>query len=302
MNAKAEIPVLDSEGLLERGIAFEMTEDLAASAAYGGAREPHRHPFYEIAIVLESDGRHIIDCASYDNIVNKVFVMCPGQVHHWEGVTAISGTLLRFGDEFLLESSFSVNAVWEMNLIREMAGGAVGLTPDARLELMDLIETMYGEYARMNEEYASILRACLNILIIRLFRLHKGAARSESRIQAYSTLCDEFQRLVAKDSSERRKPVRHYAEQLRVSMGYLSDQVKRQTGLTPGEVIRKAIVQEAKRMIANTGLSMAEIAESMGFNDGSYFCRLFKKEAGLSPIQFRQACASMNLRRFGRGL
>jgi AraC-like DNA-binding protein len=137
----------------------------------------------------------------------------------------------------------------------------------------------------------------LNVILIRLFRIHKSQ-RTESRPHVYSTLCEDFRRLVLRHATER-QPVHYYAEQLNVSMGYLNEQVKRQMGLTPGEVIRKTMVTEAKRLIANTDLSMASIAEMLGFRDGSYFCRLFKKEMGVSPIRFRQTCVSKNENRFG---
>jgi AraC-like DNA-binding protein len=81
-------------------------------------------------------------------------------------------------------------------------------------------------------------------------------------------------------------------------MGCLNVQIKRQTGFTPGEFIKKAEVAEAKRLIVNTDMSMGDIAKAMGFTDGSYFCRMFKKELGISPMKFRQACAHRNGVRF----
>jgi AraC-like DNA-binding protein len=73
-------------------------------------------------------------------------------------------------------------------------------------------------------------------------------------------------------------------------MGYLNDQTKNILGVSPSVFIKKATVAEAKRLIANTNLSMAEIALKLGFANGSYFCRLFKSEMGVTPTQFKRIC------------
>ena len=75
MNEKAIISADAADELPVGKPAFEITENLAPSAICEEAGRPHRHKFYEIAVVLESDGRHVMDCATYSSIVNSVFVM-----------------------------------------------------------------------------------------------------------------------------------------------------------------------------------------------------------------------------------
>lgn len=42
----------------------------------------------------------------------------------------------------------------------------------------------------------------------------------------------------------------------------------------------------------DTGLSVIEIAESVGYEDSQYFFRVFKKTTGVTPLQYRQQCRS----------
>lgn len=63
---------------------------------------------------------------------------------------------------------------------------------------------------------------------------------------------------------------------------------KHETGLTAGCYILKRRIRTAKELLSNTEMSIAIIAESCGFHTLSYFCTLFKKETGLSPLQYRK--------------
>jgi len=59
-------------------------------------------------------------------------------------------------------------------------------------------------------------------------------------------------------------------------------------GISAGEVIRKRIALEAKRLLVNFNLSIQEVADRLNFADNSYFTKFFKKQEGLSPEQFRK--------------
>ncbi|GHU49862.1 transcriptional regulator [Clostridia bacterium] len=292
---KMNIPVHDCFFANDDGVAFEMTESISQSAMEKDSSEPHRHPFYEILYVEKANGRHTIDHNSYENIEDKVFLICPGQVHCWEDVSNINGMLIYFNEDFLVDSTLSVNAIWELNLLREMGGYGVSLSEKERIQMDELIRLMYREYMHKGHEYASVIRSYLNIFLIHLFRVYQREATGFWPQQRTSTLLENFQKLVRSHVTERRT-VTFYADRLGVSMGYLNEQVKTQLGVTPSSVIKRAAVDEAKRLIANTNLSMTEIALSMGFADGSYFCRLFKNEMGITPLAFKKSCLRNSMR------
>ncbi|MDR3294242.1 MAG: helix-turn-helix domain-containing protein [Clostridiales Family XIII bacterium] len=295
---KIEIPVQDrlKPDSID-GLVFEMTDEIGVAAMSEDAKRPHRHLFYEILFVKESDGCHVLDYTAHEKISNEVFLICPGQVHYWEDVTDIKGTQIDFNEDFLLDTTFSIKAVWELNLFREMGGIGVILTPSEMRQMEELIRMMNREYRDKEAEYASVVHAYLNIFLIWLFRSYQQKYMSNLPDQRYSTLYENFQKLVY-EHIEERQSVRYFADRLDVSIGCLNEQIRRQTGLAPGEFIKKVEIAEMKRLIANTDMSMGEIAKSMGFSDGSYFCRMFKNEIGISPMKFRQACAHRNSARF----
>jgi len=60
------------------------------------------------------------------------------------------------------------------------------------------------------------------------------------------------------------------------------------TGQTPGEAIQQRQMEEVRRLLANTELSMTTIAEHCGFGDSSGFARSFRAFQGMSPRDFRK--------------
>jgi AraC-like DNA-binding protein len=63
--------------------------------------------------------------------------------------------------------------------------------------------------------------------------------------------------------------------------------LKQETGKTALELIHLYIVSEAKNMLVEGNYSISEIAYHLGFENPPYFSRLFKKEVGMSPKEFK---------------
>jgi AraC family transcriptional regulator len=68
---------------------------------------------------------------------------------------------------------------------------------------------------------------------------------------------------------------------------HLSREFHKHYRMTIGEYIRKRRIEHASQLLANSELSMLEIASTCGFSDQSHFCALFKKHWGTTPAKFR---------------
>ena len=77
------------------------------------------------------------------------------------------------------------------------------------------------------------------------------------------------------------------AEQLQVSPRYLSDSLKSETGKTAMEHLHLFLISEAKHLLKTADKGVAEVAYALGFEDASYFSRLFKKQVGVTPLEFK---------------
>jgi AraC-like DNA-binding protein len=77
------------------------------------------------------------------------------------------------------------------------------------------------------------------------------------------------------------------AEKLNVSSRYLTDLLKQETGKTALELIHLFLIGEAKNLLTEGELNITEISHLLGFENTTYFSRLFKKEVGSTPNEFR---------------
>jgi AraC family transcriptional regulator len=67
---------------------------------------------------------------------------------------------------------------------------------------------------------------------------------------------------------------------------------RRAFGCTVGEYVRTLRIERATHQLAQTELSLAEIALGAGFSDQSHFSNLFRRHTGLSPFRYRQVVRS----------
>lgn len=93
----------------------------------------------------------------------------------------------------------------------------------------------------------------------------------------------------------------HYAENLQmtdladiagVSTSHFQRCFKRQTGMTPVQYLNGLRVEEAKRLLCDTDLTIVDIALQVGYGSQSYFWRVFMKQVGATPTVFRMMAES----------
>ncbi|WP_225803249.1 AraC family transcriptional regulator [Streptomyces sp. NK15101] len=239
---------------------------------------PHRHTFYEIVHVVEGSGVHVLDLERYEVRPPQLGVILPGQVHHWEGVRGLEGSLVLFTPEFLL------GGAGDENLLRRLGERPwVGLDGASHERTSLLMEELAEEYRCGADGFAGVLRSLLHVLLVRAARLPGAAARPAPA----RGIAEEFVRLAARAGAEGLS-VRECAERLGVSSGHLAEAVRAATGRTPAALLREARTLEAQRLIAGTELSIRQVAARVGFADPAYFCRFFRRETGRTPGDFRK--------------
>ncbi|MEZ4772949.1 MAG: helix-turn-helix transcriptional regulator [Bacteroidia bacterium] len=81
--------------------------------------------------------------------------------------------------------------------------------------------------------------------------------------------------------------VKYLADHVHLSPSYLSDLLKRETGMNAQEHIHYHLIETAKNLLLSSDDSVGQIAYSLGFEYPQYFSRLFKQKTGLTPVEFR---------------
>jgi len=90
---------------------------------------------------------------------------------------------------------------------------------------------------------------------------------------------------IAKDSGL--PSVSYFADRLHLSANYFGDLIKKETGKSAQEHIQLKLITLAKERIFDTDKSVSQIAFELGFKYPQHFNRMFKKNTGYTPIEYR---------------
>ncbi|MFC3199929.1 helix-turn-helix domain-containing protein [Parapedobacter deserti] len=83
--------------------------------------------------------------------------------------------------------------------------------------------------------------------------------------------------------------VQSLADRLNFSPSYLSDMLRSLTGQNTQQHIHNKLIEKAKEKLSTTGLSVSEIAYSMGFEHPQSFSKFFRNKTNQSPLEFRES-------------
>ena len=81
------------------------------------------------------------------------------------------------------------------------------------------------------------------------------------------------------------------AREYGVSLAYVSECVRAQTGKTYKELLQRHRMETAARLLRRSDLNIQQIIAQVGYENTSYFYRLFHERYGLSPREYRQVRA-----------
>ena len=137
----------------------------------------------------------------------------------------------------------------------------------------------------------ALLRHQLAVLLLRVALLSPNDDRHAATSSAESRTFARFRRDL-EDGHPHSRRVEDYAARLGCSVRTLTRACLAVTGRTAKQVVDDRVALEAKRLLACTELSVAEIGRRLGFGEPTNFGRFFHREAGLSPGVFRAGAAA----------
>lgn len=82
--------------------------------------------------------------------------------------------------------------------------------------------------------------------------------------------------------------LKEVAKQVHLNASYLSALFKEELQVTFSEYVTRKRMQEAKKLLLSTDLTIAEIAEKSGYQTSKYFIKLFKQFENMTPNSFRK--------------
>ena len=252
----------------------------------GDSSHPSRTDYYRILFLKSGSGNYHIDFDAFPIAANTAILVNPGQVTFADSPEDLDGVVLGFPEDFLTVNPSRDNVIFEMSFLQsEEREPVVRFDVASAEEIKDLIDSISVEYRHRRSGFLTVVRSFLHILLVRASRGIRATVESGPVSSAVVTT-RRFRRLVSHQVRTVRS-VNAFAQQLGISPGHLHDVVKTSTGMTPSELIQQELMQEAKRLLAHTDMSVAEVGHQLGFEDPAYFGRYFRRNQKVSPGQYR---------------
>jgi AraC-like DNA-binding protein len=212
-------------------------------------------------------------------------IMCvaPGEVHGYYGIDeAVTGWFMAL-DPGIVPEAFRMVLEDPFLSRPPLAIGAEGMAE--LISCLELIDTLQRRTASAYTRHAIYsLLSSFTAMVTGLYADRvEGAAATVTRAQQITRA---FRQLLAAEYKTLKSPS-DYAAAMHLSPSYLNEAVKEATGFNVGYWIQKQIALEAKRLLYYGKCSVKEIAHELGYEDHTYFSRLFKKMVGKTPGEFR---------------
>lgn len=246
--------------------------------------EPHRHSSYVLVFFTNGSGTHEIDFTTFSIQAGSMFFLQPGQIHHWSLSEDIDGFIIFYSQE-MYNLYFGQKRIDEypfyssVNNKPEMVFDA-----NESKAILPYFGSMITEIRENKMLKQDKIMNLLDIIHIEIARKYKTTNLYEAH--SYNVKIKDFELLLER-YFKTQKTASFYASQLHITLKHLNRICNEILKKTTTEVIVDRIILETKRMLMDKKLTINEIATTLGYDDYSYFTRLFKKHVGMTPTAFR---------------
>ena len=154
--------------------------------------------------------------------------------------------------------------------------------------VQNLIENLLWSLLHKNTNRRRIIQNTMGLLFLHLMdyteRLEYGDNRDEAIIKALSYIENNYASASLTELARRQ----HY------DFAWYSREIKKKTGSTFTELVQQKRLSQAAFMLKNTDINIADIAIKTGYDNISYFHRIFKEKFGLTPHEYRVQIRTQN--------
>lgn len=280
---------------------LELTEDIFASVSNDvillkhpcySPNFTHLHTFFEIIYVLEGSCSNIID---NNNHVMHTGDLCiiPPKVYHSILCTSdsvIMNILIRtstFGKSFLQLLKYSniisefFNEILYSNTYKKYL---MFHTPEES-ELIPVLLNMYLEQQQNEKYHTIIMNANLCIFLGTILREYEATVEYPRKYYDKSNPIPKILNFVRKDLKN--VSLESCANHFHFNQNYLSNLIKKHTGKSFLRFLNNIKIEEACKLILEQDIPITTLAERLGYENASYFSKVFKQYTGYSPKKFR---------------
>jgi len=245
----------------------------------------HSHNFYLLVLFTKGSGFHTIDFDTYEIQPNSLFVLKPGQVHSWQLSEDIGGYIAFYSQE-VYNVYFGMKQIDDYSFFRDLKNSPEMILNDFQTkEISNYFDLILEENNRNEFKKIDKLLNLLDVIHIELARIYES--KLEHNLHSYHVKIQELEQLVNLHFKSEKLPS-FYADKMNISLKHLNRICKNILDCTLTEFIYNKIILESKRLLSTNSMTIGEVANELGFENYSYFTKVFKKYTNMTPKGFKK--------------
>ncbi len=245
----------------------------------------HSHNFYLLVLFTQGSGFHTIDFDTFEIQPNSLFVLKPGQVHSWQLSADIDGYIAFYSQE-IYNVYFGSKQIEEYSFYRDLKNSPeIILNQSQAKEISIYFDLLLEENNKNEVKKIDKLLNLLDIIHVELARIYESL--QEHNLHSYNLKIKELEQLVNQYFKTEKLPS-FYADKMNMSLKHLNRICKNVLDITLTEFIYSKIILESKRLLSANVMTIGEVANDLGFENYSYFTKVFKKYTNLTPKGFKK--------------
>jgi AraC family transcriptional regulator, transcriptional activator of pobA len=270
--------------MMERLFHIFRADEQDAEKVALSKNEPHFHDFEELIIGVEGILEHFIDFKTTSIETPFASFITKGKIHRIKPLSKNGRCdmwIIRFKSEFIPETTFQLYASYH-----ESANIKLTSSECAR-RLFVLCEMIFTEIQQEIPDY-SVIRHLLSATFT-MIESERRKGMPEDVI-AQNSINKTFRSFLTILEENYRRPegVDFYAEKLFMSSRNLNLICQKILQQSVSEIIETRKLIEAKNLLINSDITIAEIGFQLGYQDKAYFTSVFKKKSGQTPTEFKE--------------
>lgn len=275
-----DIPVNSMADISNNGISIGR-ESFVHEVSLDGIQDFHRDDYHLFLLQEEGVTPLEIDFEKYQLEPKSVLCIYPNQVHQIGPCLNGKISYCIIDNESLLADNLALLS--EITPLKPIS------LPNQAFQLLtetvSLCIKLSGD-PKQKLHHTLVKESC-NLFIRLVISQYLELIPSADKLSRFELINKTFRNLLEQKFAFLKRPG-DYAKELNISTEYLYECVKNTTGFSVSHHIEQRIVLEAKRLLHYSHRSVKQISADLGFDDYSYFIRLFGKVTGTTPIGFRK--------------
>lgn len=259
---------------------------------------PFRTNYFAFLLIDKADGSCKIDQLQFELKPKSFYFTLPGHLKSFNLRKDSHGYMITFSEKFLRQ--FHAGDLYKEFPFLLSETVPVMYPPKKVFDdLMDLYRSIYQEYIGESSYKYAIIGNLLFALLLKVKELLKKYQHTVSLENRSGEITRLFRQLLDKkirqivEGRGAALNVKDIASEMNLSQDHLSKTIKNETGKPVSNWIDERLIAEAQSMLAQTDLSINDIAYRLTFNDPTNFTKYFKKFTGQTPKSYRDKLRSV---------